>query len=143
MFGSIDWNSLLARKYDILGQQAAADTTRAQAGMIDANANANLSGVKAGLLPGQTAADIEEAKARANLTNVQATTAPGLAKASEAASYGSANANNAQSKLYGAQTVGETQASSILGGGLTSNPIVQALIRRLSGGLTGQSPTGQ
>jgi hypothetical protein len=135
----MDWDYWLGRKYDLLGQNAAADTTRAQAGLISANAGANLDTVRAGLLPGQTEADIAESKARANLTNVNASLAPGLAKASEASSYGGAKANIAQAGLYGAQTTGENQANDSLGKlGLTSNPIIQQLIKRLGGygGLT-------
>lgn len=135
----MDWNYWLGRKYAILGQQADADTTRANAGLISANADANLTNVKAGLLPGQTAADIAESEARANLTNVNAKLAPGLAKASEAASYGSAKANTAQAGLYGAQTAGENQANTTLNSlGLQTNPIIQRLIQRL--GALGLNP---
>lgn len=130
----MDWNYWLGRKYDLLGQNTAADTARAQAGLISANSGAALDTVRAGLLPGQTAADIAESKARANLTAVNATLAPGLAKASEAASYGSAKANVAQAGLYGAQTTAEEQSSDTLGKlGLTSNPIILQMLKRLGG----------
>lgn len=130
----MDWNYWLGRKYTDLDMNAAADTTRAQAGLISANAGANLDTVKAGLLPGQTAADIAEAQARANLTNVNANLAPGLAKASEAQSYGSAAANNAQGTLYGAQATGETQTNESLNKlGLTTNPIIAQMLKRLGG----------
>lgn len=130
----MDWNYWLGRKYALLGQNADADTTRANAGLISANAGANLDTVKAGLLPSQTAADIAESGARTNLTNVNATLAPSLAKASEAASYGSAAANTAQGKLYGSQTTSEEQANQSLQSlGLTTNPIIQQLIKRLGG----------
>lgn len=136
----VDWDALLARKYDLLAQNANADTTRANAGLVTANADANFTGVRAGLLPRQTDADIAEANARTNLTNVQAQQAPGLAKASEAASYGSASANTAQGLLYGAQTTAEGQNSGILSRILGGDTNVAKVLQALRGlGLT----TGQ
>lgn len=137
----VDWDYWLGRKYAGLDQQAAADTTRANAGLISANAGAHLDTVKAGLLPSQTAADIAESNARARLTNVNATLAPDLAKASEASSYGGAKANVAQASLYGAQTNAESQASQSLSAlGLSANPIIQQLLKRL-GGYGGLTPS--
>lgn len=63
----MDWEYWLGRKYDLLGQNAAADTTRANAGMISAQAGANLDTVRAGLLPSQTRSDIALQRAQANL----------------------------------------------------------------------------
>lgn len=143
MFG-VDWDGLLAKKYALLGQQANADTTRANAGMISANADANLSNIKAGLLPAESKATVANTNANTNLTTVNAGLAPGLAKASEAASYGQAKANTAQGLLYGSQTTAENQSSQTLskalGGDSNALRAIQ-LLRSVFGG--GGLPTSQ
>jgi hypothetical protein len=53
----MNWDYWLGRKYDLLGQNA-------QAGLISANANANLDNVRAGLLPNESAANVAEQQAR-------------------------------------------------------------------------------
>lgn len=50
------FDALIARKYDILQQHANAATT-------EADANANLTNVKAGLLPAESAADVAKTQA--------------------------------------------------------------------------------
>lgn len=141
MFG-VDWDGLLAKKYALLGQQANADTTRANAGLISANADANLSNIKAGLLPAESKATVANTNANTNLTTVNAGLAPGLAKASEAASYGSAYANRQQGGLYGAQATSEGQQSTTLakalGGDMNAAKVMQ-VFRTIFGGL----PTSQ
>jgi hypothetical protein len=109
----MDWNYWLGRKYAQGQQEADANTTRANAGLITANADANLANVRAGLLPGQTAADIGLTKAQTGSVNVNTELAPGLAKASEAASYGRAKADTAQAGVYGAQGTGENQLNTM------------------------------
>lgn len=64
-----DW---LARKYNILAQQAAADTTRADAAMISAQAAAKLDTTRAELLPTESAAAVALQRAQAALTSNQA-----------------------------------------------------------------------
>lgn len=131
----MDISYWLGRKYDLLAQNAAADTTRANAGLVSANAGANLDTVRAGLLPGQTAADIANTNAQARLTNTNATLAPGLAKASEAASYGGANANNEQAKVYGAQAIGENQTNGLIKGAFGGDSNILKILQALRLGL--------
>ena len=133
----MDWNYWLGRKYDNLGVEAAARQTAANASMIDANANANLTNVRAGLLPAESAANVAETEARTRQTNTTADLAPGLAKASEASSYASAFANRAQGGLYGSQTTAEDQANELIKNnpGLANSTLFQALVARLTPGL--------
>lgn len=127
-----DWNYWLGRKYSNMEQDTAARTTAANAGLISANAGANLDTVRAGLLPGQAASDIAEANSRANLNTVQAQLAPGAAAANEAAQYGSAFANRQQGRLYGVNAAGEEQDQELKPSlGLLGNAILQHLSQQL------------
>jgi hypothetical protein len=76
----MDWNYWLGRKYELLQQNAAADTTRANAGLISANAGANLDTVKAGLLPDQAAADIAQQREQTKYIGPLAQSTIGLQK---------------------------------------------------------------
>jgi hypothetical protein len=57
------FDALIARKYDILQQHANAATT-------EADANANLTNVKAGLLPTESAADVAKTQAETAGQNI-------------------------------------------------------------------------
>lgn len=114
MFG-IDFSSLLAQKYAIMQQQANADSTRANAGLISANSGANLDNVKAGLLPGESAANIAEQQARTG--NINATTkyvgplalsTIGLQR--RQGQYYGAGANNLNSEAAGNNILNEGQS---------------------------------
>jgi hypothetical protein len=109
----MDWNYWLGRKYANMDQQAAADTTRANAAAVSANAGAQLDTVKAGLLPA-------ESKANIALTGAQTGLAAATARQQdEETKYigPTANANIAESRarggLYGAQATGEQQLSIV------------------------------
>lgn len=147
----MDWNYWLGRKYAAIDQNAAADTARSQAAVTEANANANLTNVRAGLLPaeskatiGLTEAQTQAQQANALQTNTETkyigpkTLADIMATRAQAGLYG------AQSGYYGAQTAGE----NILNKGLTTfspralpstldqssgNPLVDAYRRSVLG----------
>lgn len=136
MFDQGTFNNLLATKYAILQQNANADTSRANAGMVTANAGANLDAVRAGLLPKQTEADIAEAQSRASLNNVNAANIPGIDKSLIARNYSEAGNLNANSGLARANTGAVTQSTTSLGSlGLVSNPLAQDAYMRLHAAL--------
>lgn len=132
MFG-FDFGSALARKYDILQQNANTEASRAASAGLEAGANANFTNVRAGLLPGQTAADINETKARTNQINVNANLAPGLAQASEASSYGAAARDKASALNLGAETSGLMQDQSALSKALGGDSQVLRILQYLRG----------
>jgi hypothetical protein len=68
----MDWNYWLSQKYRLLGQNAAADTTRANAAMVSAQGGANLDNVRAGLLPAESKANIGLTNAQMGLANANA-----------------------------------------------------------------------
>ncbi len=77
----VDFGYFLGRKYAQLQQQADASTTQAASGAVQANANATaakaaagLDNVRAGLLPGESAAQIGLQRAQATLVGNQALT---------------------------------------------------------------------
>lgn len=102
----MDWDYWLGRKYDIMQQNANADTTRANAGAVSAAAGANLDKVRAGLLPAESAANIGLTRAQAANTAEQTKYVGPRAKADI---YATTN----QGSLYGAQTVGESQLNRL------------------------------
>ena len=130
-----DWAAMLARKYDILGQNANAEMTKANAAATEAGANANFTNVRAGLLPGQSAADVAEAKARTNQINVNAGIAPGMAAATEANLYGEAARSRAEVPLLGEQTTSAAKQNQFISSVGNNNPLLSALAQRLFGGL--------
>jgi hypothetical protein len=74
----VDFNYFLARKYAALQQQADATTKNAESGAVQADAqaltakaDANLTGVRAKLLPGESAAQTALQRAQAALTGQQ------------------------------------------------------------------------
>jgi hypothetical protein len=110
----LDWAGLIARKYDLLQQDA--DTRRM--GMV---ADAGLTNVKAGLLPKQAEADIRLSGAQAGLAGANAGLADANARnVEETTKYvgplASANIFNtrAQGRLYGEQATGEGQLNRVL-----------------------------
>lgn len=110
---SINWGGLLARKYDIMQQQANADTTRAGAGLITAQSGANLDNVRAGLLPNESAANIAEQQARQR--NLDATT-----KYVGPLALSTIGLQKQQGRVYGAQAGlydSETEGNNILNRG--------------------------
>jgi hypothetical protein len=73
----VDFNAFLAQKYAIMQQQANADTSRANAGLITAKSGANLDDARAFGLPQQNLANIAQTQApppaRSRPTNTLAT----------------------------------------------------------------------
>jgi hypothetical protein len=137
----MDWNYWLGRKYANMDQQAAADTTRANAAAVSANAGAQLDTVKAGLLPA-------ESKANIALTGAQTGLAAATARQQdEETKYigPTANANIAESRarggLYGAQATGEQQLNTLGGfkfgglGGSTLEDRLRSILRGIGIGL--------
>lgn len=85
----MDWNAAIARKYDILQQQADADALRAKGAFTSDTASAALDTTRAGLMPKESASQIGLQGAQAgllgaqtNAANVDARLAPSLARAS-------------------------------------------------------------
>lgn len=110
-----DINYWLGVKYGLQRRQADADMARARTAQYGAEtarlgtaADANLTNVRAGLLPQQTAADIARINADIALTNQQTKYFGPTAEAGIRASDASAFANRQQGRLYGAQAEGET-----------------------------------
>jgi hypothetical protein len=99
----MDWNYWLGRKYDLLGQNAAADTTRAQAGLISANAGANFDAVRAGLLPAESKSNIGLQAAQAGLAAANARNTDETTKYIAPLARSSIGLNSAQSKNLGAE----------------------------------------
>ena len=117
----MDWNYWLGRKYDLLGQNAAADTTRAQAGLISANAGANLDTVRAGLLPaesranlGLTAAQAALAAANAAQTQEQTRYVGPLARSSIGLNTAQAGNLGAETRFTGSRTSQLDQINQLL-----------------------------
>lgn len=123
----LDWNALLARKYDILQQQA--DTSR-----TEATAAANLADTRAGLLPAESASNIAVNAANIGLTKSNARKTDEEAK--QIAPLANANifATRAQGRLYGSQATGEDQLNRLTNyqlRGLGNNlGVVEDLVRR-------------
>jgi hypothetical protein len=122
---AIDWSGLLARKYDIMQQQA--DTQRL--GIVSA---ARLDDVKAGLMPSESSANIRlmganalEAGARSrNLDETTKFVGP-LAQANIGLMGANAREAGARVGLLGAQTTGENQFNRMyrLGGMFSNDPL--------------------
>lgn len=108
-FGMPYFGDLLARKYAIMQQQADADTARAASFGLTSRADANLSNVRAGLLPNEsiannrlTAAQAAAATATAGKTTEETKFIGPLARAS-------IRNSDAQAGLYGSQADAEDQ----------------------------------
>lgn len=146
----MDWNYWLGRKYAAIDQNAAADTARSQAAVTEANANANLTNVRAGLLPaeskatiGLTQAQTQAQQANALQTNTETkyigpkTLADIMATKAQAGLYGN------QGSYYGALSAGEGITNNALknydprlvNSGDPNNPLVQRV--RAAWGLGG------
>lgn len=99
---AIDFDYFLNRKYALLGQNADADTVRANAATTSADASATAANAaakvditRAGLLPGESAASIALQRAQANLQNQTASTVGPLARAN----IGLIGANTASTRV--------------------------------------------
>jgi hypothetical protein len=110
-----DINYWLGVKYGLQQQQANADMIRANAQANSFNAGAGLDTVRAGLLPGQTAADIAfenarkaQAEADAAATRENTKYVGPLATATIGRTNAEAFNARQQGGLYGAQTTGES-----------------------------------
>jgi hypothetical protein len=112
---NIDWGALLARKYDLMQQQA--DTQR-----MGMTADANLADVRAGLLPSQAASDIRLADANVGFTNQNAILSAARARQTDEETKTVAPLARAeigfkgsQSRLLGSQATGEDQLNRLTG----------------------------
>jgi hypothetical protein len=142
----MDWNYWLGRKYAVMQQSADADTTRANAGLISANAGANLDTVRAGLLPAESKANIGLTVANTGLANA------GAAQTTEETRYIGPKAradiaeSGARGGLYGAQATGERELnvmSPFKFGGLGNSSLEDRLRTILRGIGVGLPAAGQ
>lgn len=92
----------LKRKYDLLAQQADADTLRS-------GADANLNNVRAGLLPAESAANIDLTGAQAGLARSNAANVDETTKFVAPIARANIFNTRAQGGLYGQQAAGEYQ----------------------------------
>lgn len=122
----MDWEYFLNRKYDLLQQNANADTTRANAGMLTAQAGANLDQVRAGLLPKQTTSDINLQSAQAALANATARQQDEETKYIGPKSLADIFATRQQGAYYGSEAAGNTIANRELQLGAGPNALFQA-----------------
>lgn len=126
MFGGLPMGmaDFLARKYDIMQQQA-------NAGMIAARSAANLDNVKAGLLPAESRALIEKQAAERGLTQAEtyrtnetaaqiaplATAEIGYKKSASRQNYATANSLDTESSLSRDRAKYSLDFGNLLGGG--------------------------
>lgn len=139
----MDWNYWLGRKYAVQDQQAQADTLRANAGMLSAQAGANLDTVRAGLLPaeskaniGLTGAQMAAANAAAAQTNEetkyigQKALADIFATRQQGAYYGSEAAQtNRQGLGLGFPSGADSPLSATTS--ISTNPLLQRILRNV------------
>jgi hypothetical protein len=100
----MDWNYFLNRKYDLLQQNANADALRAQGFVTQANAQAGLDTVRAGLLPAESKANIGLTAAQAALAQANAANTDENTKFIAPLARSSIGLNSAQARNLGAET---------------------------------------
>lgn len=134
MMDGINFGALLAQKYDLM--QQGQDTARR--GMT---ADANLTNVRAGLLPKETAANIGLVNAQTTLAGANARQADETTKTIVPLAGASIYNSRQQGGLYGAQAVGETMATRLApaafkfrGMGATTSGLDERIQKILGGG---------
>lgn len=138
----MDWAGLLDRKYNILQQNANANTTQAQADAsraasfgLTSGAEANLTNIRAGLMPAQAQADIGEAQARTAQDQALAAQTQTETKYIGPKTLADIALARAQGGLYGSEAARNTRLgfgfNFGLGGG--TNPL-DAMHARMLGG---------
>lgn len=102
----VDFNALLQRKYDLMQQNANTAQFNSDTQRMGMLADANLTNVRAGLLPGQARADIGLAqaqalaeRARARGLDVESSLAPSIARANIGESLARARGFRADASL--------------------------------------------
>ena len=123
---------LLNRKYQIMEEQARTGQYNAETNRTGVLADANLTGVKAGLLPKQTAADIARQQAEEARIREETKYVGDLAKSSIGLNAANAYNARAQGGLYGSQTETQGQLNKMLPrsyGGFGWNPEYETAIR--------------
>lgn len=131
----VDFASLLARKYAIMQQQADADTSRAAAGGLSAQASANLDTVRAGLLPRESAANVAQTAAQTAGIREQNRFIDPLARSTIGLQSSQARQNAAQAGYLGSETTGNDILNRDPGGFLS-------LLQKIRAQQAGQSPLG-
>lgn len=143
----MDWNYWLGVKYGLLGQHAAADVTRSNASANEANANANVANIRAGLMPAESSANLaltgaqtQSTLANAAQTGIENKYLPAKSLADIAEARARAGLDTAQGANYSADTARTNIYNlglSNLGPGLfqsSGNPLVDAARARVLGG---------
>lgn len=135
----INWGDWLGRKYAIMQQEADANRTRADAGLIEARAGANLSNVRAGLLPGESASNIGLNAAQAAAQRASAAQTEEETKFVAPLARASIFNTRQQGSLYGSEAAGNNILNRSFQrfrfGGLFGDDDVSSLRRGLKAGL--------